>query len=208
MPNLTTLKNRLALDFKRTNLTAQIANAIGDAVTHYQGQRFAFNQLRASFYTTAGREFYACTGTPLPPADIAEVDSITIDVNGRQMQLKPMSFDLGERINTTTNSQSQPQAWSWYAQQIRLYPVPDAVYTMTIAYLQKLPVPASDGASNAWTTEAEALIRYFAQKTIYRDTLLRPDLGAAAEIAEQAAYRRLKRESFQLDTGGLAASGI
>jgi hypothetical protein len=209
MPDLATLKSRIASDLHRSNLTAVIASAITDAIAEYQGRRFAFNQVRDTFLTVAGQEFYAEGTDPDDiPDDIAELDAVTATINGRRCRLDPWSFGEGETFSTMTTSLGQPTRFAWYAQQIRLYPIPDGAYTVTLSYLQRIAAPASDATSNAWTTEAEQLIRAAVKKSICRDYLRDQPGEAAAERAETQAFRRLKREALQLDTGALAPSGI
>lgn len=202
MGTMADLKDRIAREIHRSGMETEIGEAVSDAIKDYQTVRFAFNQTRDTFSTVAGTEFYADS---IIPDDIAEVDSLTITVNGRDVTLPPWPFSVMERIQTTANSRGQPQAWCWYAEQIRLYPVPDAVYTVTVSYLQKLEEPAS-GSSNAWTDEAEQLIRHSAKKRLYRDVLMDANSAVASDGAESNAYRQLMRASRQLQTGGLVPS--
>lgn len=200
MADLATLKSRIASELHRSDLTAQIASAIADAVSHYQTEPFALNQVRGSFNTVAGTEFYNNL------TDVASIDAVTVLVNARKVVLDPWSYLRMEHINSTTNTQSQPWAWAWYDEQIRLYPVPDAVYPLTVSYTQKVGVPASDGDSNIWTTEAEELIRNAAKKRICRDYTMDDQMGMRAEVAEREALARLKKNLNQLSTGGLRGS--
>lgn len=193
------MADRIAREIHRTDLATEVLEAIADSIADYQHVRFAFNQARDTFNTVAGTEYYTTSSIP---DDIAEIDALTVRVNGRDVKLPSWPYSVMERVQTTTNSQGQPQAWTWYAQQIRLYPIPDAAYTVTLSYLQKLPAPAS-GASNAWTTTAEQLIRASAKKRLCRDNLMDLQGAATAEAAEGQAFRRLMRESRQLNTGGL-----
>lgn len=198
MSTLAEMKSRIAREIHRSDLTTEIGEAVADAIADYRHIRFAFNQARDTFATVAGTEFYGSGVIP----DAAEIDSVTLLVNARTVCLPAWPYGVMEKIHTTTNSRGQPQAWSWYAEQIRVYPVPDAAYTVTVSYLKRLPVPA-DAASNAWTDEAEQLIRHSAKKRICRDVLRDFEGAASAESGESAAFRRLMRESRQLNTGGL-----
>lgn len=200
MADLATLKSRIASEIHRSDLTTSIAYAIADAVAHYQGKRFRFNQARATLSTVAGTEFYDDLD------DVGQIDAITATVNGRKYVLDEMNFGDGEWINSTTTQQGQPTRWSWYDNQIRLYPIPDAAYSLTVSYQKKIAAPASDTDSNAWTTEAEPLIRYAAEKRLYRDILMDDAAGMKAEMAETEALRRLTKESNQLASGGLRGS--
>lgn len=208
MGTLTLLKSRVASDLARGDLTSssdEVAYAISDAVAEYKGKRFAFNQARDTFDTTAGTEFYTSTTIP---TDIGEVDALTISVSGRRYKLDKWAFAYHEQMSNMVTSRGQPTAWSWYAEQIRLYPIPDATYTVTISYLQRIDLQALDAESSVWTTQAENLIRACAEKILYRDVIRDASMFAAAQSAERDAYRRLMREAQQLDTGSLAPSGI
>ena len=200
MADLATLKSRIASEIHRSDLTSAIAYAIGDAVKQYQSRRFAFNQTRGTFSTAVGTEFYDSL------TDIASIDTVTMTVNGRKVVLDEWPYGYMERINTTTNTNNQPWAWSWYDEKIRLYPIPDAVYPMTVSYVQKVDVPSTDGASNIWTTEAEELIRHAAKKRIYRDVTMDDSGAMKAEMAEAEQLARLTKDSNRLAAGGLRGS--
>lgn len=200
MADLATLKSRIASEIHRSDLTSAIAYAIGDAVKQYQSRRFAFNQTRGTFSTAVGTEFYDSL------TDIASIDTVTMTVNGRKVVLDEWAYGYMERVNTTTNTNNQPWAWSWYDEKIRLYPIPDAVYTMTVSYVQKVDVPSTDGASNIWTTEAEELIRHAAKKRIYRDVTMDDSGAMKAEMAEAEQLARLTKDSNRLAAGGLRGS--
>lgn len=209
MADLATLKSRIASDLRRSDLTTDIAYAIADAVAEYQGRRFAFNQTRDTFLTVAGTDFYVSGEDPEDiPDDIAELDTVSITVSGDTRPVYPASHALLERLISNTTSRGQPSAYAWYQNKLRLYPVPDAAYTITLSYLQKIDAPSSDGDSNAWTTEAETLIRACAKKILCRDVLRNQERAALAEAAEATVFRRLKREARQLETGDLQPSGI
>lgn len=205
MGSLTLLKSRIASDLKRTDLTTHIAYAIADAVGEYKGKHFHFNQARDTFSTVAGTEFYTTTSIP---DDIGEIDALTLTTGGNRYVMQRVSFDRHETMAVSTTATGQPSCWSWYAQQLRLYPIPDAVYTVTISYLQRIDLQTDDGAETVWTTQAENMIRACAEKILYRDVLQAPQLASLAQSAESAAYRRLMREAHQFDGCTLQPSGI
>jgi hypothetical protein len=202
MATLAAVKARIADEINRTDLTTQIGYAVSDAIKLYQARRFRFNQARSSFSTTNGAEFYT---TSTIPDDIAEIDSLRLTVNGRYVTLDRWSFRVMEDVASTTSTEAQPRAWAWYAQQIRLYPIPDAAYTLTISYLQKIDEPA-EGASNVWTDEAGALIRHAAKRIVLADVLQDGQAAGLCAQAEALEYRRHQTEAQQLETGGLRGS--
>lgn len=200
MADLATLKSRIALDLHRSDLTTQIAYAIADAVKHYQSAPLHFNEAIDTFSTVAGTEFYSSL------TSVGSIDEVTATVNGRKVPLDEWTYGYMEAIATTTSTQSQPWAWAWYAEQIRLYPVPDAAYTVTVSYRKKYGVPASDSDSNVWTTEAEQLIRHTAKKYLCRDVTRDAEGALACEAAEGEAYRRLTQDNNRLASGPLRGS--
>lgn len=200
MADLATLKSRIASELHRSDLTTSIASAIADAVAHYQSKPFRFTEAIDTFSTVAGTEFYDDLD------DVGSIDEVTVTVNGRKVPLDEWTYGYMEAIATTTNTQSQPWAWAWYADEIRLYPVPDAAYTVTVSYRKQYDVPASDASSNVWTTEAEALIRHAAKKYLCRDVLRDAEGAIAYEGAENEAYRRLTQDNNRLASGPLRGS--
>jgi len=198
--DLATLKSRIASEIHRTDLTDEIAYAISDAVKHYQSKRFLFNQTRGTLTTVAGTEFYSDL------TDIASIDTVTLTINARKTVLDEWSYGEMERIATTTNTNNQPWAWSWYDEQIRLYPVPDAAYTLTVSYVQKIDIPGADSGSNIWTNQAEELIRHAAKKRLYRDVTMDDASAVRSEAAENEQLARLTKESNRLAAGGLRGS--
>lgn len=200
MADLATLKNRIASELHRSDLTTSIASAIEEAVTHYQTRPLRFNEAIATFSTVAGTEFYDDL------SDVGQIDEVRVLVNGRKTVLEPWSYGYMEAVSTTTNTESQPLAWAWYAEQIRLYPVPDAAYTITVSYTKQYGVPSSDSESNVWTNQAEALIRHATKKRIYRDVLRDLEGAAGAEAAENEALQNLIQDTNRLASGPLRGS--
>lgn len=204
MSTLAQLKARIADEVNRTNLSSQIADAVLEAIYDCQSRRFRFNQVRDTFSTVAGQEFYSDTEYP---DDIIEIDAIRATVNGRDYPLDALTYTELERINSTSNTQGIPRYWAWYADQIRLYPVPDGAYTLTVSYHQRIDPPAED-ASNVWTDPQYAgqLVRAMAKRKVYAEYLKDPDGALAAAESEVIQTRRLARERNQVNTGGLVGS--
>jgi hypothetical protein len=182
----------------------QIQSAILSAVAHYARERFYFNQKTNTFSTVANQEYYSSSDfTDLP--NLVEIDGMTATIGSTKLPVKKMDF---EPINDAQSSAvvGFPRYYTYYKQNLRLYPIPDAVYTMTVAYLYKLTALSAGSDSNAWTTDAEELIRNRAKAALRCDTMKedaaiaeRMDLGRSGRpfysYAEEMAYRALKRES-------------
>lgn len=205
MASYADMQARIALETHRTDLTAQIKSAILDAVAFYSRERVAGNEKRWSLDTIAGTKFYGID-TPSPgtlPDDILEIDSITVTANARIYQLDSWSYtDLDAIDAGTTPLSGYPRLWAWYAGQLRLYPTPNAAYTLTISGQTKLPELSADGDSNFWTNEGELLIRCRAKRELYAHVLMDDENALRMDALCKEAMRDLKKSANKLIASG------
>jgi hypothetical protein len=76
MGTLADLKSRIALELARTDLTAQIGNAVSDAIKFYGSERFWFNQSRSiTFPTVNGQQAYGASDQALIPS-LIKIDDV------------------------------------------------------------------------------------------------------------------------------------
>src|SRR5690606_29365222 len=189
MSDLITMVNRIANDLTRDDLTAEIKQAINDAIKTWEGERFGFNEVRYSLPTVPGQEYYGLS-EPSGGGRVLEIDSITITVNNAPYPLTPRTQQwMDENQSLPTVYTGQPDSYAIYAGQLRLFPVPDSAgpnngsYDLTLSTLAQLgPSPlVHDTDTNAWMTEGEQLIRAQALRNLYRFPL-RGAHGRAWEI--------------------------
>jgi hypothetical protein len=161
MATFAAMEARIIAELHRDDVAAVVDDYINDAIAHYQRYRFWFNEKKAVTVTIAGTEVYNW------PTDLVELDQLVVTLNGTFTPLERVApVDIDEMyINTTYRG--QPSCFANYAKQFRLYPTPDAAYTLTQYYLYTEPALTTGSASsNAWTTEAEELIRTRAKKLL------------------------------------------
>ena len=199
MTTLAIMKARIADELSRDDLTSQIAYAIGDAVAAYEDERFFFNESRGlTFPTVIDQEFY----TESDAADIAnlvKIDYVSLLTGDQPFQLLPMRPSEIEFLSTNGTSTGQPNWFLLYDESIRLYPVPDAIYTVRIAGVLKTAAPATDAeASNPWMTKAERLIRSRAKLELALHVLKDIELGAVMQQAVDEAWVQLKSRTAQI----------
>lgn len=217
MTTFATLKSRIADDLRRSDLTSQINSAVLDAVKRWEGERFWFNEHRFRLPTVAGTEEYAIPGT-LTNTDESALDTHTdlLEIDDVRMLDGNDYVRLRERTEQWINEEQAPAAQytgtpAWYGiygNKFRLSPVPDAVYVITISGLARLAPLSADEDTNAWTTEAEALIRHQALCELYRVVLRDTDGFALAQGGVQDALALLSRKSSgKLMTGRITAWG-
>ena len=154
------MKDRIADEIARADITSQIAVAVSDAITIYQRQRFRFSESRDStFNTVIDQEFYTSADNPAI-SNLFYFDYLTIQVGFANFDVPRYQPETLELLSQTGTQKGQPYAYSYYNEVIRLYPVPSAVYQMRIGAHLLIAAPATDTeVGNRWMTDAERLIR-------------------------------------------------
>lgn len=197
--DLAAMKARIADELARDDLVAQIALAISDAINFYKNERFEFNESRdLTFATVAQQEAYGAAANAAI-ATLRSFDYLLLYVGGiLQGEIRRRQSLEIELANNSGNFYGQPRNFAFYNRQIRLSPIPDAVYTVRIAGRITYAAPASDDeAGNPWMIEAEALIRKRAKydlalnvtKDIEEAQRLAPQITETLETLTGAANR-------------------
>lgn len=155
------MQARIASEFHRTDLTSYITNSIKAAIKHFERERWYFNEATTTTVTVAGTATYAL------PTDFMKMDNVKVTVSGSKVQLEPMPYIELDALDTGTSSvRGVPKFWAIYGNVLRLYPIPDAVYTITESYQNRLTELSADADTNAWVDDLEALIRTYAKMDI------------------------------------------
>jgi hypothetical protein len=209
MTTLAVMKARIADELARSDLTTMIAYAIDDAIAAYQSRRFFFNELREVLFTTAdGQEWYDFSDSEYIP-DLMAIDSIRVAIDSNFWELCRKTPDELESTEVSP-AEGQPTSYTYYNQQIRLYPIPNDTWDVTVSAHIKLAAPVSDDETyNAWMTDAERLIRARAKLNLTRNVNasgIDPGFSPQAVIIfgseETDAFNELKsRTAKQLGTG-------
>ena len=165
--------------------TAQIKLAIQGAINDWSNEQFYFDQKNGTFNTVANQEYYTSTDF----ADIPNMQRVfvaNITINGSKIPIKGVDFaDIdAQQPGTVTGP---PLAWANYNQQLRMYPIPDAVYAMSFSYLYNLPTLSADADTNAWMNDGEELIRQGAKRRLWYDVLYNAQNGQLCQQLENDA---------------------
>jgi hypothetical protein len=199
--------NRISDESLRSDMASQIKLCIQDAIGHYEVERFWFNQFRdRTFMTTAGQEFYGEVDHVDIPL-VLEFDAATLTVGSTRWPLVKTGYVEIEDWNADASARGQPTHYAYWGRQIRLYPVPDNAYQIRLSGLFKLPALVADGDANAWTEDAEELVRHRAKAILYSQ-YLRDDANAGRAAAlEMTAFERLSSTTARrLASGGIRPS--
>jgi hypothetical protein len=197
--DLATMRARIASELRRSNITSQIASAITTAIEAYQQERFFFNERRdVTFPTVALQEFYTSADSASIPL-LIKLDYANVYVGGTAYTLVPQSAATMEELSDSSTNTGQPSEYVWYGESLRLYPVPDGVYTIRLAGVFVAAAPAADDeASNPWMTKAERLIRSRAKLELAIHVLQDQMLAAAMGEAVRDAWDDLKTRTNRL----------
>lgn len=201
------MKARIADELSRTDLSSQIASEIQSAIFYYQDDRFYFDQRRdVTFNTVASQEFYSSSDITNFNL-LIDLDAVTVTVNGNRFNVKPWPYPDLEMISVTTTTQGEPNYYAIYAQQMRLYPIPQQVYSIRLSGVFSLAAPILDADSNAWTNDAEELIRARAKKKINLNYIKDTEQATIDQTSETEAYNGLiNRTAKYLSTGQIVGS--
>jgi hypothetical protein len=188
------LKTRIADEIADSTLSSQIILAIETAIKFYERKEFYFNAKTGTFVTVAAQEYYGSAANTDIPNIIRILDPMKATSSGYKYDIGIVPFS---EIDTAQdgNRTGRPEDAAYFAEQLRLYPIPDAVYTVTMAYIYRLPALVEDANENAWTEDAEELIRQRAKMIIAADVLRDVDMYNAAKEFEKDAYKALREET-------------
>lgn len=202
MSDFGTMIDAINRDLRRDGITADVKDAIHRSIKFFEGDRFWFNEGEASANTTTGVALYT-----LPP-DFREADSfkITIDSAGNSYTLMARTYQyINEADINQSSGWGQPTLYATYRDQLRLYPIPDREYTLTLSYqkdLLEVSASSSTAATNSWMTEGANLIRSKAMAYLFRYRLR--NFGAAQEMDKEALIERARlkqKTNRQVSTG-------
>jgi hypothetical protein len=195
----TNLLNELLPNATDTSvLDAAVSSAIARSIKFYSSTPFWFNEASTAFVTVASQSEYTA------PSDMAVLTDLVM-ANGNyrsRLERKNRDFILRNDISDYTGI---PSYFFLYGSRFRLYPVPRESLTVSISYISQLspsPDEYTASASNAWTNEAEPLIRMHAKIDVYMNFM--KDYQAAQVLIgmERDILDMMKERSMQSKYSG------
>lgn len=173
--------------------SAQINNAIKDSIKDYEAEGFWFNQKVASFSTVAGQELYGSVALADIPS-MVEIRAMRLSGTAGVGTIQSVANETIEDVQDGS-VRGFPTFYTRFQNQIRLYPIPSAVYTVRVSYIYKLAELSADGDDNAWTSDCEELIRQAAKKRLCANILLSDEMAARYAVFEKQAYDGVRKEN-------------
>lgn len=188
-------QTRIANELNRSNLGDEIKLAILSAIKYYGKRRWWWNEYSTTLSTTSSVAYVAL------PSDFVELDELQITVNSvkRKLRRTPYSDLLSMRANS---SNGEPSDFDLYQDRIELYPIPDATYTLTIAYVRSLTVLSADADTDEWLDEGEELIRTRAKKMLYAEKIRDMAMAKDLQALEDSVLLRMESLNQRRTTTG------
>lgn len=195
MTTYSTLRARIADEISDSNLTSQINAAIQSAIAFYERQRFYFNtRVTDTFSLVADQEYYGSAALAAIPY-LIEIDDMYATIGTTRYQILPATFEEIAYMQTGDVTADPPYRFAYHAQQLRMYPIPSTARTVTMADHYRLTALSADSDSNAWTTDAEELIRCHAKHDLAQNVINDDGMAARMERRIPVLLQALKRET-------------
>ncbi len=161
-----------------------IENAIQSAVAKWEREPFYFNETYTTtwFTTVAGQELYTTADAATIPTT-PMINELRILISGNNYTLTKRSWQYLDDMSVSPTNRGQPQDWAYFAEQIRVYPIPDAAYPVTASRTTRPTALSADSDANVWTQDAFDLIRSEAKLIlaleVIHDAALAKEMGIA-----------------------------
>jgi hypothetical protein len=202
MPTLADLKASIARDLDADDgyYDADVNEAVSEAIRHYAKEIFYFNELDGlTISTVAGQEWYGAGDDAALPF-ITNIDALwMIDSGLRAGLCRKFNQDIE---GGASNLQGRPYAYAHVNKRVRLYPVPDGVYTFKINGLRTYPEPEDDNGDSPWADDAYDLIRARALARLGRGVLRDRDRAVDAAVDESEALDALRSRTTAMRAKG------
>lgn len=189
------MRNRIADELANDGdiTAAQIGYAIKDSIKDYEAEGFWFNQKVATFSTVVAQELYGAAALADIP-NMVRISSMRIPLTEGIGGIEGVANETIEDVQDGSVT-GTPRIYSRFENQIRLYPIPDAVQSIKVSYIYKLAELSADGDQNAWTTDCEEMIRQAAKKRLCANILLSDEMAGRYAVFEKQAYDGVRREN-------------
>lgn len=205
------LQQRVQYEVLGSPTTADVQQAIQDAISEYERETFWFNNMRyfggtpgaaSNLQTKPGQEFYSFQDMPAL-VNYPHVSKIMVFAFNNRYSLVERTPQWIDDVSISPTWQGLPTDWCWQAGGLRLYPIPDNTYPLILDSTIRLGPLNADADYNAWTNRGEWLIRSEAKRLLFtnitRDSqqaqLMEMEIFGNPQTGRQGALTQLRRES-------------
>lgn len=183
----------IALETRRPRATfgSRIELCVKEAIVEVEPETYWFNDTQAlTFSTVANQSAYGSADLSTIPY-LTDIENVSVTIGSSDVRdLRKVAWQDIENLIADGVSTGQPSQYAYAFKKLHLYPVPNAVWTVSVAAAYTLTELSADADSNCWTVrrEGEPLVRCLASAKFYATHLRLPE--RAAEFAGQAQGHR------------------
>lgn len=183
-------QQRIADDLNRSDLTAQIKEAINRAIIYYEKEPFWFKETNGTFVTVASQQAYGTVDGI--PSDIARIKRLETAVGTSVYDIVERDINYIRDVNPNSATGDPPTNYAWWQKKIYLSLVPSQVRTITAYYTKTYTELSADADTNDWLVYAEDLIEARARWWIYLRVIKNRKDADDAKIEEIDALGALR----------------
>lgn len=185
------LRTRVAGEMLRDDLLDESLTVLKDAIKasirHYQTRDWWFLTTVASAVTVASQDYVT------RPATIEQIHTVSIPALGWELCREPItSIEAWDEPSVQTG---QPVAYAEEAETLRLWPVPNAVFTLKIVGTAKPAELSNDSDTNIWTTTGLDLIVAETKRRLFMSFFRDLNAAGAAQAEVQTALDAIERQN-------------
>jgi hypothetical protein len=195
MATKSVLAAQIARELTRNNLSTEINEAIDEAIDLHRTTRLKFNVTRDEEFSTVAAQFKYATGDDAVIPKFFGFDAVIVYDSGVAFIINEIDHIDMERLIDTDRTSTRPYCFSYYNDELFLYPVPDKVYTVKLMGHLDVAAPVTvEETDNAWMVHAYNLIKHQAKSLVARNKMRNMDLAAVEELAVKKALSVLVGE--------------
>lgn len=137
-----------------------------------------------------------------PPIDLISFTRVEVTWAATiRQEMQPLSYDELRNLDVIrpTPPTTYPTNYCYYQQNLYLWPYPVSLYPITLSYRSAPPLAVLPTDSNIWTTQAEAMVRHYAESRV--QAVVIGDQAMADMTLQRAMdeYYDLQQETSQVD---------
>ena len=190
-------------ELNRTDFTVnEVSSVLNGVIAQANQEPFWFNQVALTPSTVASQEYY--TSSDLAAiAELHSIESVVITVSSSRYPLRKRTQIELDELAVTASHTGRPTDYSYYNKQLRLFPVPDAVYTLTIRATEDYTALDEATDTNDWLSNKLPYM-FCLHKTCshaYKFWIHQPEKVMIRENEAEMVLEKMRMETTRREAG-------